>query len=441
MTPRRSPPNGGTRRRPVLGAALAAMLASACGAGSRPGAAPPRAAQDDPPTPSMAGEAAARPATLPVPRSLRLAVRLDTQYALVAGAERRARETIDTASATLRAQAGLQLSVSSLERFAHGGPTTDVLRLLEAIERDPAPEADLTVLFSAMPAPRPVRAEHVGARDGGRAIVVRSLALYFDPADQTALAAAEAHLLLEGLGTALGALPLCGDPVMTGRFPPPATPAAFGPGNARLLSALAVPGGLVDAAGGLRPGPDAIRAIRAVLAGLPEGERRCARLAIDRRDAVLAAAVAPPPTPPPMAPAPPDETAAEAFVRCRAPADARPGGEAARCAGMAAYTLGRRDDAVRYLRGWLAAHDDDAEALLALARTVGRGGDDGAARGLLADFVARHPESVDVWLNLGVAEARLGRVDAARRAWQRVLELRPDHPEARALIGKLPRPE
>jgi tetratricopeptide (TPR) repeat protein len=367
-----------------------------------------------------------------VQRVLRVAVRLDARYALIAGAERRARATLDAAATALRRQAGIELSVVDARRFEHDGPTTDALRLLEALERDLDPGVELTVLFSAAAAPRPVRAEHVGARAGGPAVLVRSLALYFDPADQASLAAAEAHLLLEGIGTALGALPFCGDPVMSGRFPPPPTPPAFGNGNARLLTLTS--GGTIAQ----RPTSETALAVLGFLGSLPDADRRCARRLIDDREALLAVIAAPAPEPPALPPAPPGEGPAAALERCRGHADARPESEAARCAGLAADALGRREDAIRYLRGWLSAHGHDVEVVLSLARILGRGGDDGAARALLAEHVVRYPDAIDVWLNLGVAEARLGHLSAARTAWSRVLALDPAHADARALLEKLP---
>jgi hypothetical protein len=279
---------------------------------------PPGPGPDHPSTSGPeATTAAARPST--IRRTLRIAGRLDARYALISGADRRARATISAAAEVLRRQAGIDLALVSFESFEHVGPTTDALRILEALEPTADATADLTVLFSAAPAPRAVRSEHVGAREGGRAVFIRSLALYFDPSDQDALGAAEAHLLLEALGTALGALPFCGDPVMAGRFPPPTGTAAFGEANVRLLALAAAPGSA-------RPGADHARAVQAVLSNRPASERRCAGHALAQREAVLAALLAPPPVVPPPAPPPPprapprgDSAASTATGRRRRP--------------------------------------------------------------------------------------------------------------------------
>ncbi len=309
-THRFSGPASTRRPGPVAGATLVGMLA-ACGG-------PPGPGPDHPSTSGPeATTAAARPST--IRRTLRIAGRLDARYALISGADRRARATISAAAEVLRRQAGIDLALVSFESFEHVGPTTDALRILEALEPTADATADLTVLFSAAPAPRAVRSEHVGAREGGRAVFIRSLALYFDPSDQDALGAAEAHLLLEALGTALGALPFCGDPVMAGRFPPPTGTAAFGEANVRLLALAAAPGSA-------RPGADHARAVQAVLSNRPASERRCAGHALAQREAVLAALLAPPPVVPPPAPPPPprapprgDSAASTATGRRRRP--------------------------------------------------------------------------------------------------------------------------
>ena len=106
---------------------------------------------------------------------------------------------------------------------------------------------------------------------------------------------------------------------------------------------------------------------------------------------------------------------------------------------MAAARTGRGPEAIRHLRAWLAHHPDDGEAVLLLAREVGKGGDDGAARALLARFVEAHPEHVQARINLGVAMARLGDLAGARQHWEVVLQKAPNNADARDLIEQLPR--
>lgn len=374
----------------------------------------------------------------PVVRTLRLALRMDERFALVADAPERARRRVEVASAVLARQVGLGLHVASLGPFP---PVPDPVRageLLERLEAAADPEADVTVLFAAATAMEGTRAEHVAARFTGRAVVVRSLAARFDPSDTDALLAAEATLLLHGLGTIFGALPVCGDPIVSAELPPRPATLAFSPFNERLL--------LVHRSLDLRPeiaprlSPESAKAALATLDAASPIVRRCAARELEARQRMLAAVLAPPAPPPVLPPAPPGETPEQAWTRCHELASRHPDSEAARCAGLAAVATNRTEEAIRFLRAWLVAHPDDPEVVLALARAVGRGGDDGAARGLLADFAQRHPGHVSVWINLGVAEARLGRLAEARAAWEAALRLEPGNPDARALLDGLPKP-
>jgi tetratricopeptide (TPR) repeat protein len=377
--------------------------------------------------------------TMPrAPRVLRLALRFDARYALVAGAERRAREAVAAAAGAL-APVGLSLSVDSVAPLATDADQPGAQRQLDALERslgDDTASADLVVLFAATPAPDPVRAEHVAARYAGRAIFVRSMTLYFPPEDTAGLVAAETRLLLQGVATVFGALPFCTDPLLAGAFPPTDALSRFDPRNEALIAAHRELD--LRAGAGPRVPVDVARAATALLAESTPRERRCAARAFADRQAVLNSVLSPPPAPPPLPSAPPDETPEMAWQRCEPSARQSPGTPATRCAGLAALATGRIPDALRHLRVWIADHPEDVEAVLALARTVGRSGDDGAARAMLAEYVAAHPDAVAVWLNLGVAEARLGRPAQARAAWQRVLALQPDHTDARALLAKLP---
>jgi tetratricopeptide (TPR) repeat protein len=409
----------GSRLLPVLG-----LLVSCAGA-------PPDAAST---------RAETRTAAPPVraPRVLHLALRFDDRYALVAGAERRARDAVAAAARAL-APVGLSLTVDSVAPFATDPDQPGAQRQLDALERGLGADtaaADLVVLFAATPAPDSVRSEHVAARYAGRAVFVRSMTLFFSPEDTSGLVAAETRLLLQGIATVFGALPFCTDPLLAGSFPPTDALSRFDARNEALIAAhrdLELRAG-----GGPRVPVHVARAAAALLAESTPRERRCAARAFADRQSVLNTVLSPPPAPPPLPSAPPDETPEMAWQRCEPSARQSPGTPATRCAGLAALATGRIPDALRHLRVWIADHPEDVEAVLALARTVGRSGDDGAARAMLAEYVASHPDAVAVWLNLGVAEARLGRPAQARAAWQQVLALQPDHADARALLAKLP---
>lgn len=67
------------------------------------------------------------------------------------------------------------------------------------------------------------------------------------------------------------------------------------------------------------------------------------------------------------------------------------------------------------------------------------------ARRAFSTYLLRHPthdlpQLSDAWLRLGRLEEALGDVDEARRSYRQVLNLRPDHPEARQAIERLASP-
>jgi tetratricopeptide (TPR) repeat protein len=128
---------------------------------------------------------------------------------------------------------------------------------------------------------------------------------------------------------------------------------------------------------------------------------------------------------------------ATALAHCGPLAEHMPAGPATLCAAQAAERSDRSEDAIRFYRALLAHNPDHAGALLALARLVGRDGDDAAARALLARCVKAHPDSIEARLNLGVALARLGDLQGARATWSALLERDPKHEEAKTLLRQL----
>lgn len=450
---------------------LAAALLAGC---ARPAARPETAAVIAPPGPPKA-----------TVRTLSVVALADDTWQKVPRFEARIAAVIGDASAHLAARFGLALE---LRRIAPWDPPPgDSAALLAELERrDPAPAADLVIAFTARLPPRRVRMPDLArSRYAGRSVVLHGLGRYFEMPD--ARHAAEVRALLHAVGRVFGALSDCGEGVMADR---PADrivdPAAWrwGATNGALFEAhvampLRGPAGL-DGAGGqgaqggrvgaeaaaaarqalAAPGPDlrcdpvALDERRALLAAVMTAERganeaaegagalladdaegltqhEADRAAIERAEAALAADSAA------VDPAATATTATAVFTTCAPIADRDPA-LAARCAGRAAEILGRHDDAIRYLRAWLSHHPGDEEALLRLAREVGRDGDDAAARALLEQAVAEHPEFDAARLNLGIARARLGDYPGARAAWEALLARDPAHAEARRLLDQLP---
>lgn len=397
----------------------------------------------------------------PLVRALTVVALADDTWQRVPDFEARIATAITHASAHLAAGFGLTLDLRRVAPWEP--PPGDAAALLAALERsDPAPAADLVIAFTARPPPRRVRMPDLArSRYAGRHAVIHGLGRYFD--DPTARHAAEVRALLHAIGRIYGALPACGEGIMSDR---PADrivdPAAWrwGPTNTALIEAHATMPLHGPAGDGPRVGAEAAAAARQHLVA-PGPDLRCDPVVIDERRALLAAVV--------TAAARADEPEAEllsddpdgltqpeadraavteaeallptdpraAWTRCAPIADRQPA-LAAACAGRAAEALGRHEDAIRYLRAWISHHPDDEDALLRLAREVGRDGDDGAAAALLERALADHPDFHAARLNLGIARARLGDYAAARAAWQALLARDPDHAEARRLLDQLP---
>lgn len=387
--------------------------------------------------PGGPGTPAGRLTPLPRARTLRVVAFVDPGAARIAGHAARLGERIASASDHLAALAALQLELVAVRRDA--APAGDLTAALERLEQAaPAPEADLVLLYTAdAPVGRTTTAQLVQSRYAGRYVVVRSPATLIPPDDPERLHRAEVELIEHGIGVIFGALPGCVAGLMAstphlGRQPP----VSFRPLDLQLMRAHA----RLDLRGGPRVPPAMATEVLALLdAARPD---RCQAGLFDRRRALLAEVAAPPP--PTAAPLAAGLAAlaagqhAEAWAACEPIARTAAPGEATRCAGLAGAALGKGDAAIRYLRAHLAARPDDEEALLVLAREVGRQGDDGAARGLLAGFVEGHPDHVRARVNLGIALARLGDLAGARQQWEAALARDPQNPDARELLDQLP---
>jgi tetratricopeptide (TPR) repeat protein len=107
---------------------------------------------------------------------------------------------------------------------------------------------------------------------------------------------------------------------------------------------------------------------------------------------------------------------------------------------------GRVDEAIARLEQALRAEPGRAEVRQALARVREKKGVSLSLAGRHAEGAAEleravelEPARASAQLNLAVAYAELGRYEEARARAQEALRLQPDYPQARALLGKLPR--
>lgn len=124
----------------------------------------------------------------------------------------------------------------------------------------------------------------------------------------------------------------------------------------------------------------------------------------------------------------------KALNLCSKYADRLPESKAARCAGLAADAIGETVKAVVYLRAYSSIHQTDAEVIRALARQLGRGGDDAAALALLRRFLDYDPNDRLARLNLGIAALRVGLQAEAREAFEYLLNQDPNDKEAAELL-------
>lgn len=98
---------------------------------------------------------------------------------------------------------------------------------------------------------------------------------------------------------------------------------------------------------------------------------------------------------------------------------------------------GRHEEAMRSLEVALTLNPTDLAVQNDVANLSVLLGDTPAAIRRYETILRHDSTFVDTWLNLGVAYARSGRYKEARRAWERVLELAPDHLDAQAYLARL----
>ena len=379
----------------------------------------------------------AAPPPAPLTRSLTVIAYAGPRWQLLFNHRERIGNRIDAASDQLLARVGMRLDLREVRAW----PTavTDLQAGLDALEADKAgAEADLVFLFTAKPVDGRATIDRLEAsRYMGRYAVIRSLTPYLD-GDPVWLQAAEVLLVERAVARIYGAMPVCAMAMMgdgSGMLTRRKRAWRWHPRTIALVKAHAQ----LDLKQRRLPREDA----RLALEGLkPTGA--CDRAGVEVRRGVLEAlAAAPKPQVNTDAVVRAGETllaagnAEAAFERCAPIAEQKPDG-AARCAGMAAVALNDRDSAVRYLRAHMAHHPNDETVVLALARAVGRDGDDGAARNLLAQYVEQNPDHLKARVNLGISMARLGDYRGAKAQWTQVLNREPGHLAATKLLAQMP---
>ncbi len=96
---------------------------------------------------------------------------------------------------------------------------------------------------------------------------------------------------------------------------------------------------------------------------------------------------------------------------------------------------GRGWEAIEALREAVRRAPSDPEAALLLGQVLVRANDPAEGKAVLSALTARHPESVEGWFQLGVADFLLGNLAAAMDSFRKAIALKPDHAQAYFNLG------
>ena len=134
--------------------------------------------------------------------------------------------------------------------------------------------------------------------------------------------------------------------------------------------------------------------------------------------------------------------ARQALNYCQAVANHQPQILASKCAGLAALELKEYSIASLYLRAYLSSHPNEIESLSLLAKSLGYEGKDEEALALLKRLSFRPKSELQdkrnqILFNLGIAEARLGNLKRAKKAWSQLDPNSGEAKEATKLIKNL----
>jgi tetratricopeptide (TPR) repeat protein len=121
--------------------------------------------------------------------------------------------------------------------------------------------------------------------------------------------------------------------------------------------------------------------------------------------------------------------------KMKLPADATP--DTLVALGSLAIELHHPGDAVRFLAAAAAKSPDNPDVIERLAVARGMSGDLPGATGTLENAIRFSSQTPSLHLNLAVTYAQAGRLGDARREAQEALRIRPDYPQARALLARL----
>jgi tetratricopeptide (TPR) repeat protein len=103
--------------------------------------------------------------------------------------------------------------------------------------------------------------------------------------------------------------------------------------------------------------------------------------------------------------------------------------------GALLLNAGRPAEAAAFLQRAVAKSKNPTPARLLLASALNQANDPAAARALAAEVLRTDPDSVEGWLQLGVAQLLLGDPQAAAESFERVVKLKPDYADGHLKLG------
>jgi tetratricopeptide (TPR) repeat protein len=132
-----------------------------------------------------------------------------------------------------------------------------------------------------------------------------------------------------------------------------------------------------------------------------------------------------------------ENQAEKAFQICQNIAKRKPSTLASKCAGLSAVSLGQTEDAIKFLRAYLGMNPRDEIVLLALAKQIGKNGDDQSALALLLNVLEINPKNSLALLNAGIAYVRLQRYLEAEKYLKSIDREAKEYGNALELLGQI----
>ncbi|MEE2787334.1 MAG: tetratricopeptide repeat protein [Myxococcota bacterium] len=393
----------------------------------------------------------------PLIQTIQVVALADPGYEQLPAYRQRIGDSLDSLSDVFLMTFGIRLNLMSIGRWPLKS-NAKLSELLEQLQRDhPVPEADLVIGWTAHPALRSQQmSDRVLSQYSRRHMVIRHLGSLF-PNERHQQHSAELDALLYGVSRIFGAIGTCPPYIMSARARDQVSPRVprWRPINLRLIRIHST----IDLRSGGPPPLDILRRAMRQFDG-PDAPSTCPSESVVSHHKAMLEMLTKPTEPKQTPPKVEKENlASKARVRqhieagrkalkagddskalriCQPIAREIPDSGAALCAAKASESLGNQPLAIKYYRAHLAFNPTHLESLARLARLVGRLGDDDAARALLERALPLAPDDIELRINLGVAYARLGEYDEARKHWMHALTVNPQHSDARKLLRQLP---